>query len=326
MSVYTSVDAKQLEAFLRRYNIGSLIHHQGITAGITNTNYALETTAGAFILTLYEHHSESALDYILGLQHHLANKNIACAAPVIDNRNRLYSSLNQRSAAIIGRVPGQVCQSVSSRHCAIIGAELARFHLAGSDYTAKRNNPCGLDWYVVIAKKLDPLLNRSERILLHQEIDIYLQYPFTSLPQGSIHADIFHDNVLFDGDRLGGIIDFDYACYGSLIYDLAVIMNDWCIFTNGELDPARTEPLLQAYHRVRPLQGRELKALNLMLRVGALRFWLSRLNDMKFPLGGEMTFHKDPDEFRDMLLLRRNHPTHQHDLLANTKGGKNSSQ
>ena len=326
MSVYTTVSADALEAFLCRYNIGNLISHQGISAGITNTNYAIETTGGAFILTLYEHHSETALDYILGLQHHLANKNVACAAPVLDSDGLLFSSLNQRSAAIIERVPGQVCKSVSSRHCAVIGSELARFHLAGSDYTAKRNNPCGLDWYVVIAKKLDPVLNRSERILLHQEIDIYFQYPFTSLPQGSIHADIFHDNVLFDGDRLGGIIDFDYACYGTLIYDLAVIMNDWCIFANGELDPARTESLLQAYHRVRPLQDRELKALNLMLRVGALRFWLSRLNDIKFPVLGELTFHKDPDEFLNMLLLRRDHPVLEYNLLADTEAGKNSSE
>ena len=308
MSVYTTVSADALEAFLCRYKIGSLISHQGIGAGITNTNYAIETTSGAFILTLYEHHSEAALDYILGLQHHLANRNVACAAPVLDSDGLLFSSLNQRSAAIIDRVPGQIAETVSASHCATIGAELARFHIAGSDYAAKRNNPCGLDWYVVIAKKLGPVLNDSDRKLLQQEIDIYLQYPFRLLPQGSIHADLFHDNVLFDGDRLGGIIDFDYACYGTLIYDLAVIMNDWCIFPDGNLDPTRTEPLLLAYHQVRPLEGQEHEALNLMLRVGALRFWLSRLNDMKFPLPGELTFHKDPDEFRNMLLLRLNHP------------------
>ena len=85
MSVYTSVNADQLGDFLCRYNIGKLICHQGINDGITNTNYAVETTAGDFILTLYEHHSKSALDYILGLQHHLADKNVACAAPVLDN-------------------------------------------------------------------------------------------------------------------------------------------------------------------------------------------------------------------------------------------------
>ena len=129
------------------------------------------------------------------------------------------------------------------------------------------------------------------------------------MPQGSIHADLFHDNALFDGDRLGGIIDFDYACYGTLIYDLAVIMNDWCLLADGQLDAGRMESLLQAYHQVRPLQDREHEALPLMLRVGALRFWLSRLNDLNFPLPGELTFSKDPDEFRNMLMLRRDSPT-----------------
>ena len=305
MAVYTKVNSDQLKNFLQRYNIGKLVEHAGISAGITNTNYSVETTAGEFILTLYEHHNESALGYILGLQHHLAGKQVACAAPVADCEGFLYSGLNQRSAAIINRIPGTSCKTPSIHHCALIGAEMARFHLAGWDYTAKRNNPCGLDWYVLMAKKLDPVLNDSDRQLLHGEIDIYLKYPFTSLPQGSIHADLFHDNALFDGDRLGGIIDFDYACYGTLIYDLAVIMNDWCLLDDGQLDSLRVDSLLQAYHRVRQLDDREHQALPLMLRVGALRFWLSRLNDLMFPLPGELTFSKDPDEFRDMLVLRR---------------------
>ena len=305
MSVYTSVNATQLEGFLCRYNIGTLISHQGISAGVTNTNYAVETTVGDFILTLYEHHSESALDYILGLQHHLATRDVACAAPVIDTEGLLYSTLNQRSAAIIHRVPGIICKTPVAHHCSLIGAEMARFHLAGGDYVAKRNNPCGLDWYVAMAKKLAPVLNHTDRQLLQEEIEIYLQYPFNALPQGEIHADLFHDNALFDGVKLGGIIDFDYACFGTLIYDLAVVMNDWCLLADGQLDTLRMEALLQGYHQVRPLGNQEHDALPLMLRVGALRFWLSRLHDLKFPLPGELTFTKDPDEFRNMLILRR---------------------
>jgi len=306
MSVYTTVNAEQLEDFLYRYNIGTLIHHAGISAGITNTNYTVETIGGAFILTLYEHHSESALDYILGLQHHLAGKAVACAAPVPDAGGLFYSTLNERPAAIIERVPGDVCKTPVARHCALIGAELARFHLAGSDYAERRNNPCGLDWHESMAKKLDTVMNYADRQLLHEEIEIYLQYPFSSLPQGAIHADLFHDNALFDGDRLAGIIDFDYACYGTLVYDLAISMNDWCLLPDGRLDELRVESLLQAYHRIRPLKRPEHAALPMMLRVAALRFWLSRLNDRSFPLRGKLTFSKNPDEFRDMLLLRRN--------------------
>ena len=230
---------------------------------------------------------------------------MASAAPVLDTGGLLYSTLNHRSAAIINRVPGSICKTPTSHHCALIGAELARFHLAGGDYVAKRNNPCGLDWYVKMAEKLDSVLSNSDRQLLHEEIDTYLQYPFTRLPQGAIHADLFHDNALFDGNYLGGIIDFDYACHGTSIYDLAVVINDWCLLTNAQLDSERVNSLLKAYDQIRHLENEEHGALSLMLRVGALRFWLSRLNDLHFPLAGELTFTKDPAEFRDMLILRR---------------------
>jgi len=68
MSVYTSVEIKQLERFLLRYELGKLRDFQPIAAGITNTNYYLDTDQGCFVLTLYEHHGDSELDYMLGLQ------------------------------------------------------------------------------------------------------------------------------------------------------------------------------------------------------------------------------------------------------------------
>ena len=60
-----------------------------------------------------------------------------------------------------------------------------------------------------------------------------------------------------------------------------------------------------AYQRIRTLSERECEALPMMLRATALRFWLSRLHDKTFPVAGDLTFSKDPAEFKRMLLLRR---------------------
>ncbi|MFV2031206.1 MAG: homoserine kinase [Gammaproteobacteria bacterium] len=306
MSVYTPVSKVQLEAFLHRYAIGTLIEHRGISAGITNTNYAVTTASGDFILTLFEHIGGREVDYILGLQHHLAEKGVRCAAPEKDRKRCFSSDLNGRPAAIVRKVPGEVCKSPSIGQCAQIGAELARFHLAGRDYKARRSNPRGLVWWNSMPGRLGKFMGDADRRLLADEIHLYRKLPLASLPNGTLHADLFHDNVLFDGDSIGGIIDFDYACHDILVFDLGVAINDWCIRAGGELDQEKVDALTEAYHRIRPMHDQEREALPVMLRAAALRFWLSRLYDRTYPASGELTFVKDPGFFRNMLLSRRN--------------------
>ncbi len=304
MSVYTSVEPVQLEQFLARYRLGKLQKFAAIASGITNTNYYLGTEAGRFVLTLYEHHSDDELDYMLGLQQHLVNRSVRCSEPVTDRRGDLFSSLNQRPAAIIHRLQGQVQPKPESFHCAVVGAELARFHLAGRDYPGIRTNPRDLDWIIAVTDMLDANLNARDRKLIMTTLQAANQFDLDRLPQGAIHADLFHDNVLFIDKELGGILDFDYACNGSFVFDIAVLLNDWCIDSRGDLVDNRVNATLEAYQQQRRLVAVEVEALPLMLCIAALRFWLSRLYDKAFPLSGELTFIKSPDSFRDMLVLR----------------------
>ena len=304
MSVFTSVKQAQLEAFLERYEIGRFTAFTPIAAGVTNTNYYLDTDGGEFVLTLYEHHSDDELDYMLGLQRHLASRSVACAAPVSDRRGDFFSTLNQRPAAIIARLPGEVQPRPGVAHCAAIGTEIARFHLAGQDFRGYRANPRGADWVFAVSDMLDAELEDDDRQLISAALRDYRGLDVAALPAGAVHADLFHDNALFDGDRLRGIFDFDYACHDSLVLDIAILLHDWCRHGSGEIDAARSTALLDAYRRERELERAEIDALPAMLRFSALRFWLSRLYDRLFPLPGELTYSKDPDEYRQLLLAR----------------------
>jgi homoserine kinase type II len=304
MSVYTTVERDQLNQFLRRYDLGEAVLFEPIVAGVTNTNYCLDTTEGRFVLTLYEHHSDDELDYMLGLQCHLAERLVQCSQPLKDRRGSLYSTLNQRPAAIIGRLPGAVCPQPGSAELALIGTELARFHTAGMDYQGVRPNPRGLDWMIAATDMLREHLGNTDQLAIAASLRASREINFVELPQTAIHADLFHDNALFQADTLGGIIDFDYACTDSCIFDIAVLLNDWCIDADNELVDSRVSEVLGAYQQQRRLQAAEIDALPLMLRLAALRFWLSRLYDSVFPLSGDLTFVKDPDQFRNMHALR----------------------
>lgn len=301
MSVYTRVERSQLELFLARFDLGALVEYQGIGAGVENTNYFVSTDTGEFVLTLFERLGFDELPYFLELMAHLTDQGVPSARPLPDAEGRYLHQLQGRPAALVQRLPGVSVLLPAIEHCAAIGAGLARMHLAGQAFSAVRENQRALAWRRQAAQQVLPCLSEAEQSLLNEELRFQALYRHGDLPHGVIHADLFRDNVLFDGVQLTGMIDFYSACHEALLYDVAVTVNDWCSQADGTPDAARTMALLDGYHAVRPLRAIERGAWPVMLRAAALRFWLSRLLDKHFQREGELTHLKDPDEFKRIL-------------------------
>ncbi len=304
MSVYTSVSQTQLQNHLINYDLGELISYQGISAGIENTNFFVETTRGNYVLTLFEILKTEELPFYLGLMAFLNEHAIPSAHPIADKAGNYVHQLNGKPASFIQRLQGQSVLLPELSHCEAIGSALAKLHIAGQSYEEFQANFRGLDWMEIAGKKLLPLLDADDATSLQRELTSQGNQDYRQLPQGVIHADLFRDNVLFVDGQLSGMLDFYNACNDCLLYDVAITVNDWCVNRNGTLDFKRALRLCQAYQLVRPLTLDEKVAWPMLLRLAALRFWLSRLWDFKFPKPGEMTFQKNPDEFKQILLTR----------------------
>ena len=301
MSVFTTVTPEQLSAWLKNYSIGTLIALEGIAAGIENTNYFVTTTHGRYVLTLFEKLTARELPFYLNLMAHLSRHGIPSPQPIANLGNEYLGALNGRPAGIVTCVPGADLKQVNAGHCATIGALLAEMHLAGASYRAEMPNPRGPKWWKAAMPKVLPFLDAHAAALLKEEVRFQSLYRFEDLPRGVIHADLFRDNVLWDGSRVGGIIDFYFACNDVLLYDVAVAVNDWCITADAVLDRGRATALLKAYHGVRPFNAIERGAWPVMLRAGALRFWISRLYDLHLPRPGLLTHAKDPQHIQRVL-------------------------
>ncbi|MDP3210843.1 MAG: homoserine kinase [Methylotenera sp.] len=309
MSVFTSVSIQQLQAWLQDYPIGEVVDLKGISSGITNTNYFVTTTQSKYVLTLFEHNTIDELPYFIDLMHHLSEHGVPCPDPITNKAGVSLHMLNGKPAVLISCLNGRDITAPNVVHCAEVGRVLAQMHQAGQTFAGQTSgqahqNPRGADWRNKTAQKVVAHLSADDQKLLTETLAFQAELDTSALPKGIIHADLFRDNVLFDGDKVGGLIDFYYACHDVLAYDLAIVANDWCVQADGQLDTEKVEALLKAYQSVRPFEQAEHAAWNGLLRIAALRFWLSRLYDQIYPQAGELTHAKDPGHFKNILKLR----------------------
>ena len=301
MSVFTPVSDDEARALLARYTLGALESLEGIAQGIENTNYFLNTTTGQYVLTLFEKIAREDLPFYVGLMHHLAERDIRCPAPMPMQDGTYLSEVNGRPAAIVTRLPGVPHHSPTPELCRKVGIILADIHEAGLEYDAGLANWRGQAWREGFAQRVRPRLSMEENALVESENRYQALHDDTVLPQGIIHGDLFRDNVLWDAQGEGGVIDFYFACDDALLYDLAITVNDWCTDSLATLDPERTEALLEGYDAHRPLTDLERELWPVMLRRAALRTWLGRLEYIHFPQASEMTIPKDHAWSRRLL-------------------------
>ena len=304
MSVFTTITTAELETWLNAYAIGDLVSLKGISAGITNTNYFVTTTHAKYVLTIFEENTAHELPFFIDLMSHLSEQHIPCPLPIKNKLGVALSELHGKPAVLVSCLKGCDVEQPNTAQCAAVGRALAQMHLAGSSFKADMRNQRGADWRQATAEKVLPVLSESDQALLQSELTFIENLDLSVLPTGVIHADLFRDNVLMDNDQVGGIIDLYYACKDALAYDVAIAVNDWCVFHDGHFDNERLNAFLNAYQQIRPFEAAENAHWNNMLRIAALRFWLSRLKDKHFPLAGELTHAKDPDHFYRILKLR----------------------
>lgn len=302
MSVYTSVSDDEMRQFLADYDLGEFVSLTGIAQGVTNSNYFLATTSGRYVLTVFEVLQQHELPFFLLLKQHLSSRGVACPAPLARRDGRLDSVLCGKPACLVGCLDGADTGWPTAGQCFNTGAMLARMHLAGQSFPMHMDNPRYDRWWGAAAQRLYPVLSREDAALLRGEIDFLAAHPDTGLPRGIIHADLFKDNVLLDGGRVAGFIDFYYACDGNFMYDLAIAVNDWARTADNRLDEGLADAFMRGYEGVRPTSVEERAYFPIAQRAGCVRFWVSRLLDFHFPQEGKMTFVKDPDVFRDLLL------------------------
>ena len=307
MSVYTRLTKEELEQLLSHYEIGNFVDIDGISEGITNSNYYLTTSKNKYILTIFEE-PKLNLNYAIELMDILAGMRIPCPTPIRTKKGDQVINLFGKPISIFTLLPGKTITNISPsvNMCEQIGETLAKLHIYSKEHKRYDLGLRDNSWFTKTAGKLNTILSMDDINLISNEILNQQDCVNKNLPEGVIHSDLFRDNAMFIGEELTGVIDFYYACNGYYLYDLAIITNDWCLKDNREIDFVKQDALMKSYNKIREIESIEKLMWPKVLRHAALRFWLSRLHDKHYPTDGEMTHVLDPNEFKLILIDRIN--------------------
>jgi homoserine kinase type II len=311
MAAYTELRKPFLEQLADDYNFGRIGNVTGIPEGSVNSNYLLETVRGKYLLRVDEVKSESEVKREIDLLAFLRKHSFPCPQPLQDRTGRFYRDYDNKCVSLFRYHEGRVILAPRLRPSQLetIGRTLGELHVIGKGYKKGIDNRFSFeriaDLYLSVRNRLPNYFRKITRAL-EDEIDYLTRYLEGKLPKGIIHGDLFADNLLFRGEKLTAVLDFEAACRGKFIFDLATAVNALC-FVDGAYSLDRFRYVLQGYESVRTLSLAEWDAFPNELRYSSLRFTVTRLHDFFLsPTEGTHRVDKDFREFFDRLrVLRR---------------------
>lgn len=306
MAVYTHIDKAMLDAFLANFELGASLSFHGITEGVENSNYWFETAQGKYILTIFEKRvNAEELPFYIGFMEHLQKNAIPCPAIIRDKSGKFSGLIQGKNAIITSFLLGSwPKKEITVQHCTETGVILAGMHKASSGFTMKRHNSLGLPaWRSLIHACRDQADTVEPGLFdfLDKELDYLESHAPKNMPKGAVHADLFPDNVFFEGEHLSGVIDFYFSCTESFAYDLMLTFNPWCFDKKGHLGRDKAAAFLKAYNQGRSLSKKEISTLPYFGRAGAMRIIATRLYDWLNPVDGALIKPKDPMELVHIL-------------------------
>ncbi len=306
MAVYTHIGAEDMATIIADFGVGRLVSAKGIAEGVENSNYLVDTTQGRFILTIYEKRVDVGdLPFFLSLLDHLAANGAPVPRTMHDAAGISLKNWQGKSLALIEFLPGLSVTRPTPDSASAVGYALGHLHGAALDFPMQRANTLGPEGWYDLAGKCGAALNDIAPGL-QTRVDaecanIRAHWP-SHLPRGIIHADLFPDNVLMDGDVVTGIIDFYFACHDIRAWDVAVTHAAWGFSPDGRsFDASVGRALIAGYQSAFGLNADERAALPILARGACLRFLLTRAWDWLNTPADALVTRKDPLAFLHRL-------------------------
>jgi homoserine kinase type II len=311
MSGHSTLSKKEITAIAEEYGLPRVTGVKVQPDAVAGSRYLVETAKGKFLFCLDESKTELEAKREVDLLLFLRKHGFPCMAPLADRKGRHTRDFAGRALSIVRFVDGRSVgpDDVSVGQLENLGRVLADLHLIGKNYKKGIDNRFSFErmaeMYRDVRNRLPHYFKKIVRTL-DEETEYLSHYLEGKLPKGIIHGDLSHDHLLFKGEKVVAILNFEAACRGKFIFDLATVVNALC-FEESRYVLRRFEALIAGYESLRTLSLAEWDAFPNELRFSAFRFTVTRLNDFfTTPAEDRERINQEFQDFYDRLrILRR---------------------
>jgi homoserine kinase type II len=310
VALYTVLSPEELTAAASRFGLPRPDRVLPEPKGSVNSNYHLWAGGERYFLRVNEGKSEADVLFEADVHAYLheAQFPVPHLLPAIDGRP--LTEVAGRPAILFAYAPGEEITRDAATPARIrrVGEQLGRLHDLAAGFTRQRANPYGparvAGWLADFAGDAAHDAELAAALpALEDELARAAHLP--GAPSGLVHGDLFVDNVLWIGDRVSAVLDWEMSCVAPFAYDLGVTLNAWC-WTGTCYDHVRAAALVAAYRGRRRLEPETVEALYAWTRYAALRFTASRIEAFHLAtLGTDRLAWKDWRGYRDRLLALR---------------------
>ena len=309
MALYTPLTPQELADVAALYGLPTPERTAPEPKGSINTNYHLWAGGERYFLRLNEGKTDAEVAFEAEVLAFLSEARFPAVRLLLSRDGRPHLPVRGRQAMLFAYCAGEEVarEAVGPIHCQRIGEQLGRLHDLASAFTAERSNPYGIERVAPWLDELEPDGGGDEAVrqalpVLHEELERARGLP--SPPRGLVHGDLFIDNVLWIGDRVSALLDWEMACTDPFAYDLAVAVNAWCY--TSQFERPRAAALMRGYLSRTRAHPETLRALYPYARYAALRYTASRIHAFHLAeLGEDRLAWKDWSRYRDRLLALR---------------------
>jgi len=305
MALYTPLSHEELAGVLRRYGLPPPERTLPEPKGSVNTNYHLWAGGRRWFLRLNEGKTREDVAFEAEVLRFLAGEGFPAAPLALADDGSPQIEVAGRPAMLFAFAAGVELErgDVTALHCQRIGAEVGRLHALAPRFGHARQNPYRwtrvADWVAELGPEGggDPLVAEAMPLLCEE---LALLETLPPAPKGLVHGDLFLDNVLWEGDRVSALLDWEMSCVDAFAYDLAVMVNAWCY--RARFEPVLVRAFFGGYREQAALPAETLDALYPYARYVALRYTASRIHAFhRAALGADRLAWKDWTRYRDRL-------------------------